>query len=281
MIVFQDLSAENMDIMTNISQMGSGKQNMLMVGLEEGTVDPRKIRIMFVDGEGVASYSMSNAGVVYFVMLSYQRKLDDIEVGHLIKDISNTAENAPFIKIIVNKSHSRSVEKIEDNLLKLDSHSVYHLTPLKLKERELEEPLNNKFHSFDKTYLDSQEFTDFLENSDGEFSKNNITRMYTGAKSFKGLMLRGEEGPLAIGITYEIKPETASIQIIGVKKNKRNSGLGTEIHKALIKQAKKFASFYVGATDSNNTTMLRIFEKNGCILTDEQFMYSIIDNVQS
>ncbi|WP_158234666.1 GNAT family N-acetyltransferase [Lentibacillus sediminis] len=62
----------------------------------------------------------------------------------------------------------------------------------------------------------------------------------------------------------------------GVAPEARGRGVGSALHKITLKLLKKMgASYYVGSTDTHNTGMIKIFQKNDCVLRDQKGMYRI------
>ncbi|WP_404460562.1 GNAT family N-acetyltransferase [Sutcliffiella horikoshii] len=63
----------------------------------------------------------------------------------------------------------------------------------------------------------------------------------------------------------------------GVVPELRGQGIGVQIHRVSLELLKQFhATYYVGSTDVHNTSMIKIFEKNGCELRDRKGIYKIV-----
>lgn len=93
----------------------------------------------------------------------------------------------------------------------------------------------------------------------------------------KGNILVGLAIPLIeMGTTDE-----GRLFYFGVVPDYRGMGVGTAIHREALRLLKqKFqASYYVGSTDILNMSMIRVFERNGCILRDQKGRYIISQSV--
>lgn len=266
-----ELDAPSLDLFAQLRRLGPQERDQFVRRFEGGQVVPANARIAYRDDEPVAAYSLIHTGEGALVHLSLRRPLDDEERHALLADLRAHAFRLGPARVLVNRSRSLHPLGGPGEGWELASHAVLHATPLPPSPSVPAIPVD--FVAFGPEYLDTAELDAFLEHSDGEFTGAGLREYHEDADRFIGLMHREEGRPVAIGVTHESRPGVAGIQILGVARDRRGLGLGTALHAALMERAAAFAPLYVGATDAANAPMRRLLEKNGCVLSDEQWVY--------
>ncbi|GGL73393.1 GNAT family N-acetyltransferase [Deinococcus aerolatus] len=86
--------------------------------------------------------------------------------------------------------------------------------------------------------------------------------------------------PAADGVTAALgavgpggRPDTASINMIGVLPEARGQGLGTRLHAHLLALAARQFATHVGGTEAENAVMRRVFDKHGSRLVATQLSF--------
>ncbi len=69
------------------------------------------------------------------------------------------------------------------------------------------------------------------------------------------------------------RPNTASINLIGVLPDARGEGLGTRLHAHLLALAARQFAAHAGGTEAENAAMRRVFEKHGSRLAATQMSF--------
>ena len=82
-----------------------------------------------------------------------------------------------------------------------------------------------------------------------------------------------DEMPVGGGLLYK-RQEAASFDVVGVTPELRGKGWGNRLHRHLLWAAKELSDVNVGGTDSSNTAMRRLFQKNGCVVDEEQWAFA-------
>ncbi|WP_432353609.1 GNAT family N-acetyltransferase [Sporosarcina sp. A2] len=122
----------------------------------------------------------------------------------------------------------------------------------------------------------------------GSANKNNLFTIDQIMESFElelgpnwryHCMIFQKEGePVGISIPH-IEPGMRGegrLFYFGILPEWRDKGMGTVCHQHTLDALKEFgATYYVGSTDAANEAMIRIFEKNGCVLRDRKGIYRI------
>lgn len=150
-------------------------------------------------------------------------------------------------------------------------------------------PSNIQFYTLSEGSLSDSEFATLYENCrSGSANKNNLFTIDQIMESFVhelGSKWRDHcyiftEEEQVVGISIPIietgTTDEGRLFYFGVKPEKRGKGYGTVLHLCSLEIMKKFGStYYVGSTDENNEYMIRIFEKNNCLLRDKKGIYRI------
>ncbi|MCM3757974.1 GNAT family N-acetyltransferase [Sporosarcina aquimarina] len=92
------------------------------------------------------------------------------------------------------------------------------------------------------------------------------------------LIFQKEGGPVGISIPHieSGTMEEGRLFYFGILPEWRGKGMGTVCHQHTLDALKGFgATYYVGSTDAANDAMIRVFEKNGCVLRDRKGIYRI------
>lgn len=69
------------------------------------------------------------------------------------------------------------------------------------------------------------------------------------------------------------RPDTASVNMIGVRPQAREQGLGTRLHAHLLALAARQFATHTGGTEAENAAMRRIFDKHGSRLAATQMYF--------
>lgn len=90
------------------------------------------------------------------------------------------------------------------------------------------------------------------------------------------IALPGTDGsPVALGaVGPGGRPDTASVNMIGVLPQAHGQGLGTRLHAHLLALAAQQFATHGGGTEAENAAMRRVFEKHGSRLTATQLYFS-------
>ncbi len=146
------------------------------------------------------------------------------------------------------------------------------------------------WHSLSEGLLDDQEFGELYDLCRFASANKNIKQPIDQVM----LSIKNELGPEWRQYCYYFTKDEALIGIsiphiemgtedegrlfyFGVVPSLRGQGLGIKIHKISLALLKNFrANYYVGSTDTNNSHMIKIFEKNGCELRDRKGIYKIV-----
>ena len=62
--------------------------------------------------------------------------------------------------------------------------------------------------------------------------------------------------------------------VVGVTPELRGQGWGNRLHRHLLWAAKELSDVNVGGTDYSNAAMRRLFEKNRCVIDQEQWAFA-------
>lgn len=265
-----DLDAQTLALFVQTRRLDPGEQARFVRRFEEGKVAPEHSRVAYREDEPVAAYTLTRTGEGVLVGLSLRRPLDVEERLALLDDVRQRASRPGPVRVLVSRARSLHLLGEPGEGWTLESHAVLHDTPLATRPPVPPAPA---FVGFGREELDTEEFGAFLSRAGGEFTPTGLHEHYEDVEHFTGLLLREEGRVVAAGAAHEQRPGVASLQILGVERGRRGRGLGTALHAALMDRAASFATLYVGATDAANAPMRRLFEKNGCVPTDEQWTY--------
>ena len=102
---------------------------------------------------------------------------------------------------------------------------------------------------------------------------------WEGAEGWTLIALPAGGGPIAAlgAVGPGGRPDTASINMIGVRPAARGQGLGTRLHAHLLALATQKFTSHSGGTEAENIAMRRIFAKHGSQLAATQ-MYFVQGN---
>ena len=92
------------------------------------------------------------------------------------------------------------------------------------------------------------------------------------------MVFQKEGEPVGISIPHieSGTREEGRVFYFGILPKWRRKGIGKVCHQQTLDALKEFgATYYVGSTDAANDAMIRIFEKNGCVLRDRKGIYRI------
>lgn len=92
------------------------------------------------------------------------------------------------------------------------------------------------------------------------------------------MIFQKEGEPVGISIPHieSGMMEEGRLFYFGILPEWRGKGMGTICHQHTLDALKEFgATYYVGSTDAVNDAMIRVFEKNDCVLRDRKGIYRI------
>ncbi|VDG89518.1 Acetyltransferase (GNAT) family [Lysinibacillus sphaericus] len=92
------------------------------------------------------------------------------------------------------------------------------------------------------------------------------------------MIFQKEGEPVGISIPHieSGTMEEGRLFYFGILPEWRGKGMGTICHQHTLDALKEFgATYYVGSTDAGNDAMIRVFEKNDCVLRDRKGIYRI------
>lgn len=92
----------------------------------------------------------------------------------------------------------------------------------------------------------------------------------------RGWVIDDSDGSDAgIGLLRTSNPHAVSIEIVGILSEKRNKGLGQQLHRALLEKARATHQKHIGTTPAWNEHMHKILLKNGGVLTETQYVLDV------
>ncbi|CAM3638291.1 GNAT family N-acetyltransferase [Deinococcus frigens] len=146
----------------------------------------------------------------------------------------------------------------------LDSRHVVYETDLRARSY----PLDPQAQSVDANRPDIRELLEQLGQPHLEPSED-----------WTLIALAGADGsPAALGATGPGgRPDTASINLIGVLPQSRGQGLGTHLHAHLLALAARKFARHDGGTEAENSAMRRVFDKHGSRLMATQMYFKARD----
>lgn len=142
----------------------------------------------------------------------------------------------------------------------LDSRHVMYETDLRARSY----PLDPQAQTVDADQPDIREVLQQLDQPDLELSED-----------WTLIALPDKYGlPAALGaVGPGGRPDTASINLIGVLPPSRGQGLGTRLHAHLLALAARQFATHAGGTEADNGAMRRIFDKHGSRLVATQMYF--------
>lgn len=142
----------------------------------------------------------------------------------------------------------------------LDSHQVIYETELRARPY----PLDSQAQIVDADHPEIRMLMEDLGQGD-----------WKGSEDWTLIALPGADGGLAAlcAVGPGGRPDTASLNMMGVLPQERGQGLGTRLHAhALALAARRFSTHY-GGTERENSAMRRIFERHGSRLMATQLYF--------
>ncbi|ANE43974.1 GNAT family N-acetyltransferase [Deinococcus puniceus] len=269
MLTLASITTANLEEYLSVKKMDAAPSDLFRGRFERGEVAAESAKLLSRDGQCIGGYSIANAGQKKIVFVHINDVLSTLEEAEVLTELASGVGDKAAALIIINKSNSAHAFAADSPFISVQSHSFHHLTPL---DRPLPQP--EAFEPVGIEILSTQEVAEFLIHSDGEFTVEGQLDYYESCSTVGGLLQRVNGVIVALGMVCEPRPGMASIQMIGVHRDYRRQGRGSALQLALMHRAKAFADVYAGATHTDNAAMLRVMQKNGCQISDEQWVYT-------